>query len=101
MTTETPGEQAEHAASVLAPEIDLLADQDVAGLGRSLAAVLRGATANPAAAAQAGLRYALQVAEIPAVALSSWMGTTATPPVQLNPKDRRFADRTWSENPAF
>jgi polyhydroxyalkanoate synthase len=23
------------------------------------------------------------------------------PPVQLDPKDRRFADRTWSQNPAF
>ncbi len=101
MTTETSGEQAEHAASVLAPEIDFLADPDVAGLGRSLATVLNGATENPAAVGQAWLRYALHLAEIPAVALSSWMGTAATPPVPLNPKDRRFADRTWSENPAF
>jgi polyhydroxyalkanoate synthase len=101
MTTETPGEQADQAASVLAPEIDFLADPDVAGLGRSLATVLRGAMENPAAVTQAWLRYALQLAEIPPVALSSWMGTAATPPVQLNPKDRRFADRTWSENPAF
>ena len=101
MTTETPGEQAEQAASVLAPEIDSLADPDVAGLGRSLATVLRGAMENPAAVTQAWLRYALHLAEIPPVALSSWMGTAATPPVQLNPKDRRFADRTWSENPAF
>ena len=101
MTNQTPGEQAENAASVLAPEIDFLADPDVAGLGRSLAMVLRGAMENPAAVTQAWLRYALHLAEIPPVALSSWMGTAATPPVQLNPKDRRFADRTWSENPAF
>ena len=40
MTAETPGEQDRHAASVLGPEIDFLADPDVAGLGRSLAAVL-------------------------------------------------------------
>ena len=86
---------------MLAPEIDLLADPDVAGLGRSLAMVLRGAMENPAAVTQAWLRYALHLAEIPPVALSSWMGTAATPPVPLNPKDRRFADRTWSENPAF
>jgi polyhydroxyalkanoate synthase len=101
MTTDTPGEPAEHAASVLAREIEFLADPDVAGLGRSLAAVLRGTVDNPAAVSQAWLRYAQRLAAIPQVALSGWMGTAATPPVPLNPKDRRFADRAWSENPAF
>ncbi len=43
---ETPGEEAANAACVLAPEIDLLADPDVAGLGRSLAVVLHGAMEN-------------------------------------------------------
>lgn len=101
MTNQTPGERAEDAASALASEIDLLADPDVAGLGRSLAMVLRGAMGHPADAAQAWFRYALRLAEIPPVALSSWTGTAAAPPAQLDPKDRRFADRTWSENPAF
>jgi hypothetical protein len=101
MTTDTPGEQAEHAAPVLAPEIDFLADPDVAGLGRSLAAVLHGAMDNPAAVGQAWLRYARRLAEIPPVELSGWVGTEATPPVSLKEKDRRFAARTWSENPAF
>jgi polyhydroxyalkanoate synthase len=101
MTTETPGER---AASALAPEIDFLADPDVAGLGRSLATVLGGAMDNPAAVGQAWLRYALHLAEIPSVALSKWTGTAATPlvpPVPLDEKDRRFADRAWAENPAF
>jgi hypothetical protein len=89
--TETPGDQ---AASRLDPEIDFLADPDVAGLGRSLASVLTGAMGNPAAVGQAWLRYARRLAEIPTVALSNWMGIAAT-------KDWRFADRTWSENAAF
>jgi polyhydroxyalkanoate synthase len=101
MTNQEPGEQAEHDASALDPEIDFLADPDVAGLGRSLAAVLSGAMENPAAVGQAWLRYAMHLAEIPQVALSSWAGSAATPPVALNPKDRRFADHAWSENPAF
>src|ERR1700761_5328068 len=101
MAIETPGEHAEQAASVLAPESGLLADPDVAGFGRSLGAVLRGALGNPLGAAQAGIRYSLRLAQIPPVALSSWMGDAGTPPVQLNPKDRRFADPTWSGNPAF
>jgi polyhydroxyalkanoate synthase len=100
MTDQTPGEQGEHAAAVLGPEIDFLSDPDVAGLGRSLAAVIDGAMKNPAAIRQACLRYATQLAEIPPVALSSWIGTATTPPVTLNPKDHRFADRAWSDNPA-
>ncbi len=101
MTAETPGEQGEHAASVLGPEVDFLADPDVAGLGRSLAAVLRGAMENPDAVRQAWLRYATQLAEIPPVALSSWMETATRQPVAVNPEDRRFADRAWPDNPAF
>jgi polyhydroxyalkanoate synthase len=101
MTTDPPGEQAEHAASVLAPEIDLLADPDVAGLGRSLTTVLRGAMDNPAAVGQAWLRYEQRLAEIPPAAPSNWTGTAATPPAPLKEKDRRFADRARSENPAF
>jgi polyhydroxyalkanoate synthase len=101
MAIETPGEHAEQAASVLAPESGLLADPDITGLGRSLGAVLRGALANPVGAAQAGVRYSLRLAQIPPVALSNWMGDPTASPVQLNPRDRRFADATWSDNPAF
>ncbi len=42
IVTETLRDQAEHAAFVLAPETDLLADPDAAGLGRALAKVIRG-----------------------------------------------------------
>jgi poly[(R)-3-hydroxyalkanoate] polymerase subunit PhaC len=101
MTTDTPGEPAEHAASVLAREIEFLADPDVAGLGQSLAKVLRGTLDNPDAVGQAWLRYARHLAEIPPVALSNWMGTAATPPMAHNPQDRRLAGRAWSESPAF
>jgi hypothetical protein len=90
MTTDTPRELGEHAASVLAPETDLLADPDIAGLGQALATVFRGALEHPAEANQAWLRYATSLWQIPAVAMSSWLGTTIEPPVPLNPKDRRF-----------
>jgi polyhydroxyalkanoate synthase len=101
MTIETPGERAEQAASVLAPESGFLADPDITGLGRSLGLVVRGALQNPADAAMAWLRYTFRMAQIPPAAMSSWLGDAAVPPVQLNPKDRRFADRAWSDNPAF
>ena len=101
MTFESPAEHAEQAASVLAPESGLLADPDIAGLARALGLVFRGALGHPAEAATAWARYALRLAQIPPAALSSWLGGPAAPPVQLDPKDRRFADRTWSGNPAF
>lgn len=100
MTAETPQERAEQAAFVLAPETGLLADADVAGLGRALGLVFQGAMSNPAGLTQAGMRYAACLAQIPAVALSNWLGSPP-PPVPINPKDKRFADRAWSENPAF
>jgi hypothetical protein len=58
MTIETPTELAEYAASVLAPETDLLAgpDVDIAGLGRAVARVFQGALDHPAEATQAGFR---------------------------------------------
>ena len=101
MTDETPHDRAQDAAFVLAPESDLLAEMDAAGLGRALGLVFTGAMANPAAATEAGLRYAAAVAQIPAVALSAWLGRPIPPPVDLNARDKRFADRTWLDNPAF
>ena len=74
MTDETPHDHGQDAAFVLAPETDLLAQMDAAGLGRALGQVFTGAWANPAAATEAGLRYWAALAQIPAAALSNWLG---------------------------
>ena len=101
MPPETPWDVADQAAAVLAPESDLLSDPDVAELGRALAIAFRGAAANPAAAASAFVRFATDLAGIPPVAVARWFGSQVTPAVQLDPKDRRFADPAWSNNPAL
>src|ERR1700749_4059379 len=101
MTDETPHDRGQDAAFVLAPESGLLAEMDAAGLGRALGQVFTGALANPAAASEAGLRYWAALAQIPAVALSNWLGRPIPPPVDLNPRDKRFADKTWVDNPAY
>ncbi|HXP55342.1 MAG TPA: hypothetical protein VN847_10315, partial [Streptosporangiaceae bacterium] len=101
MTDETPQDHGQDAAFVLAPESGLLAEMDAAGLGRALGQVFTGAWANPAAATEAGLRYWSALAQIPAAALSNWLGRPIPPPVDLNPRDKRFTDKTWSDNPAF
>src|SRR6202012_4443684 len=101
MTDETPQDHGQDAAFVLAPESGLLAEMDAAGLGRALGQVFTGAWANPAAATEAGLRYWAAVPQIPGAALSNWLAQPIPPPVDLNPRDKRFADKTWSDNPAF
>jgi polyhydroxyalkanoate synthase len=101
MTGETPDDRAQHSAFVLGPETDLFGDADVAGLGRALGRVFTGAMAHPAAATEAGLRYWAALAQIPAVATSSWLGRPIPPPVTLDPRDKRFTDPAWADNPAF
>ncbi|MGE5764123.1 MAG: PHA/PHB synthase family protein, partial [Mycobacterium leprae] len=101
MTGEPSWDVADRAANVLAPESDLFANPDVAELGRSLSVALRGAAGNAGAAAEAAVRFAAQLYEIPAVSLARWLGADVPPPVDVDPKDRRFADPAWTESPAF
>jgi polyhydroxyalkanoate synthase len=98
---ETARETAESAAEVLAPEADVLASLDAAGLGQSTFAVLRRAASKPSATASAALRYWTSVAMAGPVATARWMGVDAPPPVPVPERDKRFADRTWTDNPAF
>jgi polyhydroxyalkanoate synthase len=92
---------ADQAAAALAPEFTLFADQDVAAFNRSLAGVVRGLTAHPLAAAQATAEFTARLSQIPGVALARWLGSDTPAPIELDPRDRRFADPAWSDNPAF
>jgi polyhydroxyalkanoate synthase len=98
---ETAWQAAESAAAVLAPEAEVLASADSAGLGQSTLAVLRRAARHPAATGSATLRFWASVALAGPVAAARWMGVDAAPPVPVPEGDKRFADRTWNDNPAF
>jgi polyhydroxyalkanoate synthase subunit PhaC len=101
MALDSAWDVADHAAEVLAPESNTLTSPDVAELGRGLAVALRGAANHPVEALNAVSTYFSQVVPIPGVAMARWLGGDVPPPVDLDPKDRRFADATWSENPYF
>ncbi len=101
MTASSPWDVADRAASVLAPESDLIADPDVAEFGKAVGRAVVGAGANPAGLVAAYARLATDLARIPPAALGKWLGVTVEPPLAANPKDRRFADQAWSDNPAF
>src|SRR4051812_45138263 len=101
MALQSPWEVADQAAGALAPESGLVGDTDVAELGRAMALAVGRAISNPAAGLDAVARLSGRLAPIPAVALSRWMGGRPTAPVDLNPKDRRFLDPAWTDNPLF
>ena len=97
---ETAWQAGQAAAEALAPEAGELASLDMAGLGEATLAVLMRAAEKPAGVAAATLRYWAAMARIGPVAAARWLGSDATPPVSAA-DDRRFADRTWHDNPAF
>jgi polyhydroxyalkanoate synthase len=101
VTSESAWEVAERAAGVLAPESDLFEDTDVANFGRALALAARGAGTHPASLARVFAGFAGDMARIPLVAMGKALGTELTPPVEIDPRDRRFADPAWSANPFF
>jgi polyhydroxyalkanoate synthase subunit PhaC len=101
MTTPSPWDVADRAASVLAPESSLVADLDVVQFGKALGRTAVGAGTNPAALVGASARLVADLTRIPPVALARWFGMSVDPPLAVDPKDRRFADPAWSDNPAF
>src|ERR1700733_7299366 len=100
-TQETAWQAGESAASVLGPEADLLASADAAGRGARTLAVLRRAARKPGATGTAALRYWTSLALAGPVAAARWLGVDAPPPVPVPDGDKRFADRTWTDNPVF
>src|SRR6202790_5196089 len=100
-TQETAWQAGESAAEVLGPEAGVFASADAAGLGAATLAVLRRAARKPGATAAAGVRYWASLALAGPVATARWLGLDAAPPVPVPEGDKRFADRTWSDNPAF
>ena len=98
---EKAWQAAESAAAALAPDADVFGSVDAAGLGSSTFAVLRRAAAKPTATTSAAMRFWTSMAMAGPVAAARWMGMEAPPPVPVPESDKRFADKTWSDNPAF
>jgi polyhydroxyalkanoate synthase len=92
---------AERAASVLAPETDIFEDVDIAGFGESLVKAVRTSVTHPAAPVKSALHLAGDLVRIPVAAGARWLGRDVAPPVDADPKDRRFAAPAWQDNPAY
>ena len=91
---------AQDAAQALAPEVELVTDLDMAGFGGSLVAVLNRALEHPATLTEASLRLTANLARTAQFAAAKAMGASSPPPIEPE-RDKRFADVTWEDNPAF
>src|ERR1700722_9599838 len=98
---ETAWQAAESAAGGLGPEADVLASADSAGLGQATMAVLSRAARQPTAMAAAAMRFWTSAARAGPTAAARFLGMDVAPPVPVPEGDKRFADRTWADNPAF
>lgn len=97
---DTAWQPAEEAAATLEPEAGLIGRLDMAGFGQSLISVLARAAGNRAGVARAALRFSADLAMIGPAAARLWVGAPAAPPVPTG-QDRRFADPSWDDNPAY
>jgi polyhydroxyalkanoate synthase subunit PhaC len=93
-------EAAEAAVAALAPEASEFGSLDAAGFGEATFSVLRRAAGHPADVASAMTRYWAGLARIGPAAAAHWVGLEVEPPLPVT-ADKRFADRAWSDNPAF
>ena len=91
---------AQDAAQALAPEVGVVGDLDMAGLGGSLLSVLGRAMARPVTVGDASVRLMTNLARATQFATARVMGSQAAPPIEPE-RDKRFADPTWEDNPGF
>src|SRR5215467_4642860 len=94
----------EDAMAAIAPEGGLFARLDPVSLGGSLLAVAWRAALQPYAASGAFWQFTAALAGIGPEAVARWTGRVSDesgPDAGPLAKDKRFADRTWRDNPAF
>ena len=89
---------AQDAAQALAPEVDLVADVDMAGFGGALLAVLNRAREHPVTLAEAGARLTANLTRATQFAAAKAIGSQAAPPIEPD-RDKRFADRHLGGQP--
>ncbi len=74
---------------------------DPVAFGQALAEVAAGVVRHPLDAGLAWLRYASDLAAVGSVTLARALGGDCEEPFSPEPKDRRFADPAWQDNPAY
>jgi len=89
------------AGDAIGPEAELLAAVDPLALGDASAQLIAGLARNPLGVLQAFGTYASGLAAATSAGVARALGADAPGPVEPGRKDKRFADPTWQENPAY
>ena len=97
---EFPWQAAQDMADALTPELDVVADLDMAGFGSALLTVLNRAMDRPATLAEASYRLTANMTRVAQFAAARAIGAKVAPPIEPD-RDKRFADAAWEDNPAF
>lgn len=95
------GEAAARAAEVLEPEGGLVALIDPVSFCRSLAVAAGAAARHPSALFKVASRFVRDAPGAGIAVTERALGNNSPGPVAPKPKDRRFKDPAWEENPAL
>jgi len=104
MTNATPREHErdeEAAAAALAPEAPMFTDNDPALFGKALAAAANAAARHPWSTVSLSMQLGARLFNAGMAAGSRMWGTPVDGPMAADPKDRRFTDPAWQDNPGF
>jgi polyhydroxyalkanoate synthase len=88
-------------AAAVGPEADLFARQDPLSLIPTMKRLGAALAGNPAAVWEASARLSGRLAASTAGMMARALGAKPQPDLQPDPKDRRFKDPVWDENPVF
>lgn len=85
----------------MAPVIEFLGKNDPLGLAPAAVTVLQRALNNPIGMMNAFGKLSQGMVQLQMAATARAVGVQTDAVIEGDPRDQRFAERTWSENPAF
>jgi polyhydroxyalkanoate synthase subunit PhaC len=89
------------AISSLAPEARLFVDNDPVLMGEALAAAARAAARHPVTGTSLAFQLGERLLRIGSATAARLVGDGAAGPMAADPRDKRFADPAWENNPMF
>ena len=78
-----------------------LPNPDLAQFGSALEQTAQGLVLRPVTVTRAGARFLAALTSVSATALARGIGVDRSPTFEVDRRDRRFADPTWTDNAAF
>jgi polyhydroxyalkanoate synthase subunit PhaC len=78
-----------------------MSNPDLAQFGSALERTARGLALRPVTVTKAGARFLSALSRVSATAGARGIGLDRSPAFEVDPRERRFADPTWTENAAF